>query len=86
MDGEGIMKRPKYANLGELTEDKRIELIGHRVVDHHEQVAFIVEDDAKADRYVAKLLEQFLGLIVKHRGPGPKGTIAVVLIPAERVN
>jgi len=83
------MKKPKYADLGGpqgLPEDQRIDLIGHRVVDHHEQVAFMVEDDAKADRYVKKLLEKFPGVTVKQRGPGPAGTIAVILVPAERVN
>lgn len=80
------MKKPMYADLGDISENNRIDLIGHRVVDHHEQVAFMVDDDAKADRYIAKLLKKFPGVSVKTRGPGPAGTIAVVLIPAERVN
>lgn len=76
-----------YADLGDMKEDERIELIGHRVADHHEQVAFIVEDDAKADRYIAKVTARFPGVAVKSRGRGPTAdTIAVVLIPAEQVN
>ena len=54
----------KFADVGGpdgLPEDKRIDLIGHRVVDHHEQVGFIVEDDEKADRYVAKLVKEVSG-------------------------
>lgn len=76
-----------YADLADMDEDDRIELIGHRVSDHHEQCAFIVEDDAKADRYIAKVTARFPGVTVKSRGRGPTpGTIAVILIPAERVN
>ena len=76
----------KFVDLGGphgLPEDKRIDLIGHRVVDHKEQVGFVVEDDAKADRYISKLKAKFPSIVVKERLRGPvKGTVSVILVPA----
>lgn len=54
------------ADLSDLTEDERIDNIGQAVMsgpkssaDKPRIVAFIVEDDAKADRYLAKLKERY---------------------------
>lgn len=44
-----------YQDMANLPEDKRIEMIAHRAVDHKEKIGFIVETGAKADRYMQKL-------------------------------
>ena len=67
-----------FADIADFEEDKRIDIIGHRVTVHKEVVAFIVEDDVKADRYVHKLKEKFPTISETSRGPGPvEGTICV---------
>lgn len=69
---------PKFVDLGDLEENKRIEMIGHRAMAHNEKVAFIVEDDAKATRYMAKLKAKFPLIKELWRGPGPvEGTVTV---------
>lgn len=64
-----------YADLADLPEDKRIEMIGHRVMDHKEVVGFMVDVEngshAKGDRYIKKLLEKFPAIQVMWRGDGP---------------
>lgn len=66
---------PPYADLHDLPEDKRIDMIGHRVVDHHEVVGFFVdrngEDRSKGDRYIAKLKKKFPQISVIARLDGP---------------
>ncbi len=62
----------RYVDLNTLEEDRRIDMIGHRVMVHNESVAFVVEKEAgKADRYIAKLKEKFPRLSVIARGDGP---------------
>ncbi len=69
---------PQFVDIADLKEDDRIDLIGHRVMDHRDVVSFIVEDDAKADRYIEKLQKKFPCIIVAWRGLGPvPGTIAI---------
>jgi hypothetical protein len=68
---------PKFADIANLEEDRRIELIAHRVKDHRDTVAFIVEDDVKAKRYVDKLTALLPAVKVMWRGNGPLGTIIV---------
>ena len=58
-----------YADLYELPERARIDVIGRTAADGH-IVGFVVEDEAKADRYVEQLLERFKVRIVD-RVPGP---------------
>ena len=68
----------QFVDLHNLSEDARIEMIGHRAVDHKERVAFVVEDDEKADRYVAKLKAKFPSVSVVERFAGPvPGVITV---------
>ena len=68
----------KYADLGDMEEDRRIALIGHRAVDHRESVAFVVEDFTKADRYMKKLKDKFPLIEEVERGKGPtKNTVYV---------
>lgn len=67
---------PPFLDIADLSEDKRIDMIGHRAIDHHDTVAFIVEaDGVKGDRYISKLKEKFPLIEVFERGKGPvKGT------------
>lgn len=63
----------KYADIADFDEDKRIDIIGHRAIDHLEKVAFIVESDVpdKAERYIRKLKEKFPTIRIIERGKGP---------------
>jgi hypothetical protein len=45
-----------FADLADLPEDTRIEAIAS-AAESGELVGFVVEDDAKADRYVKKLVK-----------------------------
>jgi hypothetical protein len=74
---------PQFADIADLPEDRRIELIGHRAVDHNETVGFIVEDNKKADRYIDKLKAKHPNIRLIYRGPGPvPDTILVKVGPA----
>src|ERR1700704_408659 len=60
-----------YADIADLDEDKRIEMIGTAVMngprsstDKPVMAAFGVEDDAKADRYIEKLQNKQPGIRV----------------------
>ena len=67
-----------YADIADFDEDTRIEMIGKAVMsgpksssDKPVMVAFVVEDDAKADRYIKKLQKKFPGIRVIDRFAGP---------------
>jgi hypothetical protein len=69
---------PFFADIADFDEDDRIERIGKAVMkaprssaDKPVVVAFVVEDDAKADRYIKKLQKRFPGIRVIDRFPGP---------------
>lgn len=66
---------PPFMDVASFPEDKRIELIGHRVVDHRETVGFMVDVEdgshAKGDRYIEKLRKKFPAITVMYRGDGP---------------
>lgn len=47
-----------YSDLAHLPEDDQIGVIG-RTAEQGERVGFFVENDAKADRYIAKLTKRF---------------------------
>jgi hypothetical protein len=68
-----------YADLGDMEENKRIDTIGRYAMNKKEVVAFVVEDNAKADRYVARLKEGFPTISVRDRfvWPPEAGTITV---------
>lgn len=57
------MSSPTFYDFYNLEEDKRIDLIGHRVLDHQEIVALLLEDDTldegKITRYLQKLQKKF---------------------------
>lgn len=71
-----------YADAFALPEDDRIELIGETAA-AGALVGVIVEDDAKADRYVKKLTERFIGRVrIVDRMKGPvKNTILIRVGP-----
>lgn len=65
-----------YADLADLPEDERIRAIADTAMHGHTGVAFVVEDDAKADRYIEKLKK--FNVHVAARGEGPvAGTVFV---------
>jgi hypothetical protein len=79
-----------YADIADLDEDKRIEIIGNAVLnapsssaDKPVMAAFVVEDDAKVDRYIKKLEKRFPGIRVIDRLQGPvKGMMVTVRVGA----
>lgn len=81
MNEQDFASAGAFADLADLPEDERIRLIAGTAA-HGHMVAFIVDDDAKADRYVTKLAKYPVRII--NREPGPvKGTIAVRVGPKE---
>lgn len=78
------MKPIPFADLHNLEEDKRIDLIGHRAADHKKIVGFMVdrdgEDRSKGDRYIAKLKEKFPMLTVMWRGDGPVDAVETIKV------
>lgn len=69
----------QYADLADMPEDERIAIIG-RTAEGGQRVAFVVEDDAKANRYMVKLTQRF-NVIVEKRLDGPiKGKTVSVII------
>jgi hypothetical protein len=78
-----------YADIADFDEDARIEMIGNSVMgggkssaDKPIVSAFIVEDDAKADRYIKKLQRKFPGIRVIGRGAGPVPETVTVKVGA----
>lgn len=63
------MKPKAYADLADLSEADRIKVIA-RVAESGQIVAFIVEDQVKADRYKAQLAK-YPNIQVIDQGPGP---------------
>lgn len=77
------MKRPIYRDIADLDEDDRIDMIGRKVSDQKQVVAFITDSDpGKADRYIEKLLSRFPDIEVLARAAGPvANTITVKVGP-----
>lgn len=67
------MKKPSgFADLHELSEDQRIEVIGRTVVEMGKTVGVVVDDEpGKAERYIRKLRERFPGAVVLSQEKGP---------------
>ena len=70
-----------FADLGDLSEDDRIDAIARTAACGH-IVGFVVEDDAKADRYCEKLRRYNVRVIDRSAGP-VKDTILVRVGPKE---
>ncbi len=77
------MKGPKgFADLADLPEDDRIEIIGRNAM-QGQRVGFIVDDDEKADRYIEKLTSRF-NVEVASRGPGPVEGHSILVIVVKK--
>ena len=82
-----MSKKPIFVDIADFDEDERIDTIGQVVMAQLKTAAFIVEDNAKADRYVCKLKERFPGIVEEWCGPGPLvGLIAVRMGPPTETN
>jgi len=69
-----------FADLADLPEDERIGIIGEAAMGGS-LIGVVVDDDAKADRYIRKLTERFKVRIVD-RSTGPvKGSVLVRVGP-----
>ena len=55
-----------FADLADLPEDERIRIIGE-TAERGERVGFFVDDDAKADRYIQKLMSGFRVQVVERK-------------------
>jgi hypothetical protein len=80
-----------FLDTHRLSEDQRIEMIGRSVMDAPDTSAdkppmngFVVEDDAKADRYIRKLQAKFPGIRIIDRNPHLMGLILVRVGPPLR--
>lgn len=70
----------QYADIADLPEDRRIEVIGANALKKG-KVAFCTDaEPGKADRYIAKLLAQFPQLEVFGRYPGPIADVVTVIV------
>jgi hypothetical protein len=68
-----------FADLADLPEDDRIAIIG-RTAESGQRVAFVVEDHAKADRYIAKLTSRFQVSVAKRlEGRPVKDTVSIIV-------
>lgn len=85
-DQAGIAK-PAFADIADVDEDKRIDIIGRTVMESQRTVAFVTDSDpGKADRYIKKLQERFPGIVVVERFDGPVANAVTVKVgPPEKI-
>lgn len=77
---------PPFIDAFSLAEDERCRVIGEQAASG-KVVAFIVEDNEKADRYMRKVRALFPAVVELHRFAGPVAdTIAVKVGLPEREN
>lgn len=77
---------PPFVDLHSLEEDKRIEMIGHQVMVHKKDVAFMTDaDEGKAARYIAKLKARFPGIVILGQWPGPVANVVTVKVGPPQV-
>lgn len=69
------MTRPIYVDLHKQSEKERIMMVGKAAKGR--MVNFVVETNAKADRYIAQLKADFPDVRVVERFVGPANTIVV---------
>jgi hypothetical protein len=75
------MKPEGYSDLHKLSEDERIEVIGHTVTVHGKTVAVCVDDvQAKVDRYVQKLQARFPGVVILDITKGPVAGVRTIRV------
>lgn len=78
------IKKPKYMDLADLPENKRIQAIGE-IANSGKVVTFIVDTEgkdgnAKADRYMKKIKSRFPNVIELGRFPGPVDDVITIKI------
>lgn len=74
------MKTPQYADLKGVPEDVRIDLIGKGTLAGRLVTGFLVEDEAKADRYIAKLKARFPSIVVVGKFHGRNSNVWCVKV------
>lgn len=76
------MGKPEaYQDLHELSEDERIDVIGHTVTAHGKTVAVCVDDvQVKVDRYVQKLKAKFPGVVILDIVKGPVAGVRTIRV------
>ncbi len=75
------MKRIPYADLHNLDEDGRIEVIGKMAMEKRQIVAFFTDaDPGKADRYIAKLKAKFPGIRIVDFFAGPVANVVTIKV------
>lgn len=75
-------KLPGFADLADLPEDKRIEIIGKFVTEQKKIVGVALDDDKKkVDRYISKMLIRFPGLVIESKTKLMAGTVLVRVGP-----
>lgn len=70
-------KVPTYADLADLPEDQRIQVIGE-AAEQGLLVGFVVETKWKADRYIRKLARYNIRILDTSPGPIPKSVLVRV--------
>ena len=83
MSDAGARKPEGYADLGDLSEDERITIIGRTVVERGMTVAVCVDDQpANVARYIRKIRDRFPTVVVIEQFKGPaKGIVTIKLGP-----
>jgi hypothetical protein len=80
------MKPAGYADLADRPEDERIAIIGKYVTVHRMTVGVALDnDEAKIERYIAKLLERFPDVEIVSRTPLLAHTVLVRVGPKKPV-
>lgn len=74
-----------YADLSDLSEDERIEIIAHQVKQHGLTVGVCVDDEpGKPERYTEKL--EKLGCRVLQQAKGPVANVVTLRVAPSDVN
>jgi len=76
---------PMYLNLGDQSEDDRIDTIGRAVVASQSLCGFCVDDEpGKPERYIEKLRARFPELAVVDQIKGPVPGVVTVRVQPKR--
>lgn len=76
-------KPEAFVDMHRLSEDQRIEMIGHTVTEHGKTVGVCVDDEpGKPERYVRKMQRRFPTVVLLDRIKGPvKGVVTLKFGP-----
>jgi hypothetical protein len=74
-----------FADLADLPENDRIAIIG-KTAESGQIVGFFVDDEPKADRYIAKLLKRFKVKVIERGRWSPVKNAVLVKIGPSVVN